>query len=86
MIHYDLCEFVSMIARNNKIYFITFIDDCSVFTFIYLLRNKSYAFDMFKVFVTEVENRFYKKIKRFHSDRETKYDCVAFDEFYNSKE
>ena len=60
-----------MLTRNSKKYFITFIDDCSDFTFIYLLKNKSDVFDMFKVFVTEIENQFNKRIKKLHSDRET---------------
>ena len=74
-----------MITRNNKRYFITFKDDCSYFTFIYFLKNESDAFNMFKVFVTEVENKFNKKIKRLRSDKETKYNYFAFTELYNSK-
>ena len=66
-------------------YFITLIDDCFDFTFIYLLKNKSDAFNMFKVFVIKVGNQFSKRIKRFHSDRGTKYDYVVFNEFYNSR-
>ena len=74
-----------MLTRNSKRYFITFIDDCSDFTFIYLLKNKSDSFDMFKVFVTEIENQYNKRIKWLRSDRGTKCDLAAFNEFYNSK-
>ena len=56
LIHSDLWEFASMLTRNSKRYVITFINDCSDFTFIYLIRNKNDVFDMFRVFVTEVEN------------------------------
>ena len=45
-----------MLTINNKQYFITIINDCSYFIFIYLLENKSDVFDMFMVFVTKVEN------------------------------
>ena len=62
-----------------------FIVDCSDFTFIYLLRNKNDAFDMFRVLVTEVKKQSSKKVKRLRSDRETEYDLVAFNKFYNSK-
>ena len=41
---------------------------------------------MFSVFVTKVENQCSKKAQKLHSDRETEYDSVAFNEFYNSKE
>ena len=64
-------------------YVITFIDDCSDYTFIYLLKNKSDVLDMFKVFTIEIENQFNKRIRRLHSDRRTEYDSVAFNEFYS---
>ncbi|KAL4026406.1 hypothetical protein IC575_014836 [Cucumis melo] len=85
LIHSDLCEFDGTLTRNSKRYVITFIDDCSDYTFIYLLKNKSDAYEMFKVFVTEIENQFNKRIKRLRSDRGIKYDSVAFNEFYSSK-
>ncbi|KAL4025369.1 hypothetical protein IC575_013758 [Cucumis melo] len=85
LIHFDLCEFDDTLTRNSKRYVVTFIDDCSDYTFIYLLKNKSDAYEMFKVFVIEVENPFNKRIKRLRSDRGTEYDSVAFNEFYNSK-
>ena len=85
-IHYDLCEFDDTLTRNSKRYVITFIDDYSDYTFIYLLKNKSDVFVMFKVYVTEIENRFNEIIKRLQSDRGIEYDSIAFNEFYTSKE
>ena len=85
LIHSDLCEFDGILTRNSKRYVITFIDDCSNYTFSYLLKNKSDAFDILKVYITEIENQFNKRIKRLCSDRGTKYDLIAFNEFYNSK-
>ena len=35
------------------------------FTHVYLMKNKREGFDMFKLFLTEFENYFSKKIKRF---------------------
>ena len=79
-----ICELDSTLTRNGKCYFITFIDDCSDYTYVYLMNNKSDAFDMFKEYVTEIENQFNKKINRFRSDRGTEYDSGMFREFYNS--
>ena len=84
LIHSDICELDGTLTRNGKRYFITFIDDCSDYTYVYLMKNKSDAFDMFKEYVTEIENQFNKKIKRFRSDRGTEYDSSMFREFYNS--
>ena len=47
------------------------------------MKNKSEALDMFKLYVTEIENQFNKKIKKLRSDRGTKYDSSLFNEFYN---
>lgn len=50
LIHSDLCEFDGVWTRNDKRYFITFIDDFSDYAFVYLVRIKSEALDMFKIF------------------------------------
>ena len=59
LIHSDICELDGTLTRHGHRYFITFIDDCSDFTYVYLMKNKSDAFDMFKSFKTEIENIFY---------------------------
>ncbi|GJY33693.1 putative polyprotein, partial [Tanacetum coccineum] len=83
LINSDICELDGTLTRNGKRYFITFIDDCSDSTFVYLMKNKSDALDMFKVFVAEIENQFSKiKIERLRSDRGAEYDSTLFIEFY----
>ncbi|VVA38256.1 PREDICTED: retrotransposon, partial [Prunus dulcis] len=44
-------------------YFITFINDHSRFGYLYLIAERSQAFEMFKIFQTEVERQLEKKIK-----------------------
>ena len=82
LIHFDLCEFDGTLTTNSKKYVIN-IDDCSDYIFIYLLKNKCDTFDMFKVYVTKIENQFNERVKRLCSNRRTEYDSV--NEFYNSK-
>lgn len=43
----DLCSFNGMLTRGGKRYFITFIDNCSRFTYVYLLKHKDEAFHVF---------------------------------------
>ena len=64
LIHSDLCEFEGISTRGGNRYFITFIDDFSKYTHVYLLKNKSDAFEKFQEFLKEVENQFGRKIKR----------------------
>ena len=45
-----------MVTRGGNRYFITFIDNFSKFTFVYLMKTKDQAFDMFKIYKSEFEN------------------------------
>ena len=44
LIHSNLCELNDMLTRGGNRYFLTFIDDCSRFTYVFLLKNKSETF------------------------------------------
>ena len=70
-------------TRGGKKYYITFIDDFSRFTKVYLIRNKDEAFDMFLSYKAEVENQLNKKIKRVRSDRGDEY--ILFNDFCEKK-
>jgi hypothetical protein len=48
LIHSDVCELNGILTRGGKRYFITFIDDFSRYTYIYLMRNKDETLDIFK--------------------------------------
>ena len=63
LIHSDLCEFEGILTRGGNRYIITFVDDFSKYTIIYLLKNKSDAFEKFQNFLKEIENQFGRKIK-----------------------
>ena len=60
-------------TRGGKKFYVTFIDDYSRFTRVYLLRNKDEAFDMFLSYKAKVENQLDRKIKRIRSDRGGEY-------------
>ena len=46
----------STLSRGGKMYFITFIDDCTRFCYVYLLSSKDEAIDAFNQYKNEVEN------------------------------
>ena len=81
LIHIDLCEFEGKLTCGGNRYFITFIDDFSKYAYVYLLKNKSDAYEKFKEFLREVENQFGKKLKRFRSDRSREYESIEFNSF-----
>ena len=73
LIHKDVCGPISTQAKGGYEYFITFIDDSSRYGYVYLMRWKSEAFEMFKEFRVEVENQLGKCIKAIRSDRVGEY-------------
>ena len=58
-----------------------FIDDCTRFCYVYLLKTKDEALHYFKVYKAKVENQLEKKIKRLRSDRGGEYFSNEFSEF-----
>ena len=79
LIHRDICDLKFIQTRGGKKYFITFIDDNSRYCYIYLLRSKDEAVEVFKHYKLEVENQLGKKIKIIRSDKGGEYDA-PFDE------
>ena len=54
LIHLDVCGLLSSNARVDFQYFITFIDDFSRYSYVYLMKHKSESFEKFKIFKNEV--------------------------------
>ena len=73
LVHTDLGDLKQTETRGGKRYYITFIDDFSRYTKVYLLRNKDEALDKFVLYKAEVENQLGRKIKRVRSDRGGEY-------------
>jgi hypothetical protein len=66
-------------------YYVTFIDDKSRYTFVYLIRTKSEVFEKFKTFEALVRNKYQKTIKILRSDNGGEYLSNDFDNFLKSK-
>ena len=73
IIHTDVCGPMSVDARGEYRYFLTFTNDLSIYEYIYLMKHKSETFEKFKEFQSEVENHCNKKIKILQSDRRGEY-------------
>ena len=57
LIHNDLGDLKSTMTRGGKHFYITFIDDYSRYTKVYLLRNKDEVRDSFIKYKNEEENQ-----------------------------
>ena len=73
LIHSDICELNGIITRGGKRYFITFIDDNSRFTYVYLMHTKDEALSKCKSYVNKVDNQLALKVQTLRSDRGGEY-------------
>ena len=79
LIHTHLADLKQTMSRGGKNYFVTFVDDFSRYTKVYLVKHKNEAFGMFLTYKAEVENQMNKKIKRIRSNRGCEY--VLFNDY-----
>ena len=81
LVHSDICGPITPISNGGKKYFITFIDDCSRKTWVYILQEKSEAFNVFKIFKARVENETGRIAKNLRTDRGGEYCSKVFVDF-----
>jgi len=79
LIPIDVCGPLNTPAKGGFHYFITFTDHFSRFGYVYLMKQKSESFTLFKEFQNEVENQLCKKIKMLRSNRGGDYLTLEFD-------
>ena len=84
-IHNDVSGPMHKTSINGSRYFLTFIDDCSRFCWIYFMKQKSKVFGIFKVFKAMIENSFSKKIKSIRSDNGGEYIKRDFQQYCESE-
>ena len=63
--------FVGLLMQffRKERYFITFIDDYSRYSYVYLLHEKSQSVDALEIYLNEVERQLDRNVKVFRSDR-----------------
>ena len=69
LIHTDLGDLKQTMTRGGKRYYVTFINDCSGYTKLYLFRNNDDTYNAFLSYKFELKNQLNKKIKRIRSNR-----------------
>lgn len=73
IIHSDVCGPMSTASLGGNKFYVTFIDDYSRMTRVFLMRNKSQVYDYFIKYKSFVENQLGKKIKILRTDNGTEY-------------
>jgi hypothetical protein len=73
MIHSDVCGPMPVKSLGGSLYYVTFIDDFSRKSWMYLIKTKDEVFGKFQEFKAEVENLTNKKIKTLRTDNGGEY-------------
>ncbi|GAU27929.1 hypothetical protein TSUD_160240 [Trifolium subterraneum] len=81
LIHYDICGPINPSSNGGKRYFLTFTDDFSRKTWVYILKEKSKAFATFKNFKAMVELESGCMIQSLRTYRGGEFTSSAFNEF-----
>jgi hypothetical protein len=80
LIHSDLHGPLKTSTHDGYRYWITFIDDCTKFRVLLLLKRKSEAFGAFKRFKAYAENQLNAKIKALQDDKGGEYMSNEFEQ------
>ncbi|KAF2347659.1 Integrase catalytic core [Trinorchestia longiramus] len=81
LIHSDVCGKINPSSLGGGSYFVTFIDDYSRYTWVYIIKNKSDVFGVFTEFKALVENHYDHKIKILRTDNGGEYVSTDFERF-----
>lgn len=85
LVHSDVCGPVTPVGVNGERYFVSFIDDCSRFTVVFLMRSKDQVADKFREYEAIASTKFKKGITRFRCDNGGEYRARAFTDFCKQK-
>jgi hypothetical protein len=81
LVHMDLCGPSRKEGTGKENYFMLIIDDYSRLTWVAFLKEKSEAFEKFKVFKALTENQTGKRLKAVRFDRGGEFSLGSFKEF-----
>jgi hypothetical protein len=79
--HYDLCGLVPIPLANGNKYIMYFIDDYTRMRWVYLLKDKSHAFETFKYFHLWIQNEAQSHIDTIHTDIGREYTSNGFENY-----
>ena len=78
LVHSDIWGPSSTVSKKGYKYFVTFVDDHTRVTWLYLMKNRSELFSIFSMFCAEIRNQFNVSIKTLRSDNAKEYMSSQF--------
>ncbi|EOY22757.1 Uncharacterized protein TCM_014834 [Theobroma cacao] len=85
LVHSDVARPMSEPSLNGSKYFVIFIDDMSIMTWIYFIQHKSEVFSIFQKFKAKVENESGCRIKKLRTDNGGEYTSSEFTSYLENE-
>ena len=84
IVHSDVWGLSPLTSVLGFNYYVIFVNDCTRFTWLFLLKHKHQVLSVFKHFEALVETQYFTKIKVLRTDNGIEYTNTAFQSFCSS--
>ena len=81
LVHSDICDKINAKSLSGAKYFLTFIDDCTCYVWVYVLKCKDQVLEMFLEWKALVEKSTGQKLKMLRTDNGGEYTCTKFHQY-----
>ncbi|KAL5838389.1 hypothetical protein ACOSQ3_015558 [Xanthoceras sorbifolium] len=81
LVHSDVWGPCPILSKPGFKYFVTFVDDYSRVTWLYLMKNRSELFSLFCAFCAEIKTQFNVSIRTLRSDNAKEYTSTLFQSY-----
>ena len=81
LVYFDVWGPCPVLSPTGFKYFVTFVDDFSCVTWLYLMKSRSELFSHFSVFCSEIQTQFHVSVQTLRSDNAKKYLSESFQSF-----
>ena len=85
LVHSDVCGKMREKSLGGAEYFVTFTDDKTRYTWVYILKSKDQVLDCFLQWKALVENQSKRKLKTFRSDNGGEYTLNKFETYLKNE-
>ena len=85
LLHMDLFGATTYRSIGENYYCLVVVDDYSRYTYVFFLHDKADTYDIFKKFMTRVENEFELKVKKVRSDNGSEFRNTRVEEWCDEK-
>ena len=81
LVHSDVWGSCPVVSLTEFRYFVTFVDDYSRTTWLYLMKNRSELFSHFRAFCVEIHTQFHVSVQNLRSENAKEYVLEQFQSF-----